>query len=324
MLAGEGGGRGPHHGSEGRLRVQWIAETILPDQRYCALNEALEDLALDIDTLDPATGLARVEEGAVDQGRDRVVDVGVGAHVTRVLAAQLQPRADEALRGGGLHLVPGLDRAGEGDEVHPGIADHAKRVLMAEMEVLEHALGQAGLDEGLGEALGAERRLGGVLQHHGVAGHDRRNDGVDRRQVGVVPRRHDENQAQGLAAHETGEALLDFGLDVAQCLGRDFDHVAGPLLEAGDLAGRLRDGSAHLPGDLLGDLGLLGDEGIDGAAAQLLPAGQRDLSPGGGRLTPTRQRRVDLARAGQRALHVDAAVDRRDALQGISHQPAPR
>jgi hypothetical protein len=151
-----------------------------------------------------------------------------------------------------------------------------------------------------------------VLQYHGVAGHDRRDDRVDRRQVRVIPGGDDEDQPQRFAAHEAGEAFLGLGLHVAEGLGRDLDHMAGPLLEAGDLAGGLRNRTAHLPGDFLHDLRLLGDEGIDGPGAKLLPAGHRHVPPVARRRASACQRRVDVRRRSERALHINTAVHRAD------------
>ena len=49
-----------------------------------------------VDALDAAARLAGVEERAVDEVLDRVGEVGVGAHIGRILAAELEPDADEA------------------------------------------------------------------------------------------------------------------------------------------------------------------------------------------------------------------------------------
>jgi hypothetical protein len=48
------------------------------------------DRALDVDALDGAAGLARVEEGAVDEVLDGEVEGGVGADVGGVFAAELE------------------------------------------------------------------------------------------------------------------------------------------------------------------------------------------------------------------------------------------
>jgi hypothetical protein len=201
------------------------------------------------------------------------------------------------------------------------MADQAERRLVAQVEVLEHALGQAGGLEGLGEALGAERRLGRVLEDHRVAGHERRHDGVDRGEVRVVPGRHDEDQAERIAPDEAGEAFFRIGRHVGQGLRRGGDHVARALLEAADLARALADRPAHLPGDLLGDLGLPGDEGVDRLAQQGLALGERHVLPGGLRLARALDRGLDLGVRRQRPFDIDAAVGRRDAFQFVAHDP---
>ncbi len=82
---------------------------------------------------------------------------------------------------------------------------------MGEVQGLEHALGQPGRLERLREALGAQRRLRRVLEKHRVAREQGRDQGVHRRQVGVVPGRDHEDHAERLAADEAVEARLGVG-----------------------------------------------------------------------------------------------------------------
>src|SRR3954463_129887 len=111
-------GRGDaDHRPERRLRLGRIAEHIGARQRRGALDEILEQALVDIDALDAATGLPGVEEGAVDEVLDREVEIGVGPDIGRVLAAELEPDADEAAGRCLLDRCPAGDRAGEGDVV---------------------------------------------------------------------------------------------------------------------------------------------------------------------------------------------------------------
>src|SRR5204863_127481 len=64
----------------------------LPDD---ALEEAVGDLADDVDPLDPRAGLAGVREAAPHRPGDGVGEVGIGADDLRVLAAELEHRALE-------------------------------------------------------------------------------------------------------------------------------------------------------------------------------------------------------------------------------------
>ena len=66
-----------------------------------------------VDALDPATRLACVKERAVGQVFDGVGDIGIGAHIGRILAAQFQPDADESALGHALdHLAAGHGAGG--------------------------------------------------------------------------------------------------------------------------------------------------------------------------------------------------------------------
>jgi hypothetical protein len=64
---------------------------------------------MDVDPLDRAAGLAAVEEDAVRQILDRVLEVGIGSDVGRVLAAQLEAGAKETVRSCFLNAVATLD-----------------------------------------------------------------------------------------------------------------------------------------------------------------------------------------------------------------------
>jgi len=187
------------------------------------------------------------------------------------------------------------------------------------MQELEDALRQSAFPERLREALGAEWGLRRMLEDHRVPGHERRHNRVHRRQIGIVPGRDDEDDADRIAPDESVKAGFLADIEVLQRLGRDLDHIARPLLEAAHLAGRLRERPAHLPADLLGDLRLSGDEGVDRAAQHRLPLAQGDVAPLSRGLAGAGERRLDLRPGRQLALHIDAAVDRRHAFEGARH-----
>ena len=68
----------------------------------------------------------------------------------------------------------------------------------------------------------------------------------------------------GTLADESGEARLVADVDVGERLLGHRDHVAGALLEPGDLVRRVADRPAHLPGEPERSRPP-GDEGIDRA-----------------------------------------------------------
>ena len=116
-----------------------IAELVAVRQSDEAVDETVVDVLVHVDALDGAAALPRIEEAAVDQVLDRVVEIGVGAHIGRVLAAELEAGADEARGSGALHGVAALDRTGECDEIDLGRGDQPFRVGMRQMHDLEHA-----------------------------------------------------------------------------------------------------------------------------------------------------------------------------------------
>ena len=199
--------------------------------------------------------------------------VGVGADVGGVVAAELEVDPDEAAGGGALDRPPALHRAGEADEVDPRVSDHPAHVVVGGVHVAEDACGQARLLGGLGQALRAQRGLIRVLEQH-VPGH-KAGTGVHGGQVGVVPGAEHQHRAPGLAPDEALEAVLGLRDHVRQRGLREADHVARALLEAADLAGPEADGAPHLPGELFSVLVCPGDEGIDHGGDARDPLGER-------------------------------------------------
>ncbi len=146
---------------------------------------------------------------------------------------------------------------------------------MRQVQVLEHAGRNTGAGEGLEEALGAQRRLVRSFKHHRVARYQRRQHRIDGRQVGVVPRSHGHDQPQRHPLDLALKSGLVAGLHRGERLGRDVEHIPRAFFEAADLAGRMTDGTPHLPGDFGGDVVCLGDEGIDGLAQNPAAVRQR-------------------------------------------------
>ncbi len=152
--------------------------------------------------------------------RRRLLEVGVGEHDVRALAAQLERDALDRRRRARRDRAPDLGRAGEGDLGHVGVVDEALAALAARPgDDLDHALGQAGLERELGEAQGGERRQLGRLEHHRVAGRQRRAHlprGDGQREV---PRHDEPDHAERLAHGEPQPARHRDGV-AQQALGR--------------------------------------------------------------------------------------------------------
>ena len=195
------------------------------------------------------------------------------------------------------------------------------------MDVLEDTLGQPGGGERRRPPLGDQRGLARHLQHDGVAGDDRRQDGVHRREEGVVPRGEDEHGAQRLPSDEPLEPGFRFNDRVGEGTRRDGGHVVGSLLEpAADLRRAVGDGAAHLPRQLLGDrLGVV-DHPPHHPPAHGDALVERDLAPGALRDRRGAEHGVDVGLGGERSGDVHGPVDGADRvlLAGCGHaRPTP-
>ena len=275
LVLDELGRRGADDRAERRRRIGRAAELVGVHRRHRALDEGVIDALMDIDAFHGAAGLAGIEETAIDDVLDREGEIGIGAHIGRILAAELQRRRREIRRAGdrGHDVPPAGRRAGEADLVDEAGADDAVGDLMRHVHELEHVLPEPGLGEGGREMFRDQRRLARMLHDDGVAGEDRRQHGVERRHIGIVPGRQVEADAERLAADIPLEILLRPDIDVGEGGGRDVDHVARALLEAAHLAMAVADRPAHLPGEQFGDTVLLGDHRVRETGGDLLPLG---------------------------------------------------
>ena len=316
LRAHEVGRRRAHERPERGVRFQRIAEHVAARQRHGPFDETVVDRSVDIDALDAAAGLPGVEERAVDEVLDRVREIGIRAHVRRVLAAEFETDADEAAGRGALDRCTTSNRAGEGDVADVLVRDETCCRLVAHVQELQQAVRQAGLARRGGEPLGAERRLLRVLQEHRVARHQRRHDGVDRRQVGIVPRRDDEHDADRIAANEAREPGLGADVDIGERLRCQRDHPARTLLEAAHFARRVADRAAHLPGEFLRDRVTIGNERVDERGHQARALGERASAPVALRRDDTREGGSDLRIGGLSPFDIDRAVNGTDRLEG--------
>ena len=96
----------PYHRSDGRRRVARIAKQVRIRQRDRGVQKAVMDPSIDVHPLYRAARLAGIEERAVDNVLYRLIECGVRAHVRRILAAQLEARADEPTRRRALYRLP--------------------------------------------------------------------------------------------------------------------------------------------------------------------------------------------------------------------------
>jgi hypothetical protein len=167
-----------------------------------------------------------------------------------------RPNGGEGARRGAFDGLSAADGAGEVDEAEGAGGDEALGAVVVEDDVLEDVRRHAALVERLGQPFAHEDRLARVLQHHGIPGDQRRDDGVDRGEVGVIPRRDDEDEAVGFALDAAVEAVRAFGDHGGEGVLGDPRHVGGALVHAAEFAAEAG-GAAHLPGEFLDDARLL-------------------------------------------------------------------
>ncbi len=187
------------------------------------------------------------------------------------------------------------------------------------MQMLEHAVRDTGGIEGCAEAFGAQRRLMRMLEDHRIAGNQGRQHGIDGGEVGIIPGRHHRDDAERNPLDPALEAGLGRGHHGGERFRGRLEHVARAFLEAAHLARRVANGAAHLPGDFGGNVGGLGDEGIDGLAQGLAACIQRQGRPGRLRRAGHFKRAIDARRGLERAFDVNAAVDGTNGLQCLAH-----
>ena len=225
VIAHGRGEAGLRHRAERGLLVERIVEHVLLRQVGKAVDEGVVDIRVHIDALDAAAALAGVEIGPVDDVLDGVLQVHIGPHIGRVLAAKLKSDTREGAGRRALDRLAGRDRAGEADLVDHAGGDQSGCVVVRKRERAEQALRQpCFVHRGL-KAIPDQQRLGGVLEQHRIAGHQRGHHGVHRGEIRIIPRRDREHDTDRLARDVAPEALLRLGNDVASALG-ERDHRA--------------------------------------------------------------------------------------------------
>ena len=251
-------------------------------------DELVVDRRLDVDALDGDAGLPAVLHRVVGRGVGRALEVGVGEHDHRVLAAELQRDGRERARGALHDLLAGRGRAGE--HHHVDLVDQRLAGLAEAGRDLVDAVGQAARAHRLDHRQRRERRDLRRLEDHRVAGRQRRDavaEGVRQR---VVPRPdHADEPERRVAHHElAAEHERVGGADLL--VGEVLRRVLGPEAErVGDVA------DLRQQGVLVGLAGL-GDDRLDQALAGCRPP---TSARGAGRARGPRSR-APPRRAGRR------------------------
>ena len=255
--------------------------------------------ALDQDARARAAVLAGVVEDGPGCGGGRGRQVGVGEDDVAALAAELQGDPLDLLGTAGHHLLADRGGAGEADLAHERVRhEPLADDRAATRQHGEHVLGQAGLERELTEPDGGQRGQLGGLEHHRVAGGERRREAPAGDRHREVPGHDDADDAQRLVEGQVG-AAGNRDLAPEQPLGgtgvvvQAVAHIAClPPRVAPRVAG-----VAHL------ELGELLDVRVDDGgepAQQCRPLARGDGTPGGERLVGGGDRGVGVLEGGHR------------------------
>ena len=157
----------------------------LPELGEQALLEPIGHGLHHVGPLDRRTGLAGVQERAPQHpGRGRI-EVRVLAHDGSVLPSQLHDEGGQVL-GSRFGDLPTRRRGPDEADLVARRVDQGRPDLPGSLDHSGHVLGQHG--QHLAHQLTAGRRDFRRLQHHRVAGQQRRNERDEREEYGVVPR----------------------------------------------------------------------------------------------------------------------------------------
>jgi hypothetical protein len=196
---------------------------------------------LDQDARRRRAGLPGVLDPGVDQVRQRRIEVGIGEHDLRALAAELERDRHDVLRGRGLDQPTGADRAGERQMGDARMRRERRAGLLAEPgDDVQRAVRQPGLDADPGEREHRQAGLLGRLQHARIAHRERGADAAPDDLHRVVPRHDVAGHAVRLAQRQRGVAVLERqgravhlvgGAAVELEVARQRDRVGAALLQ---------------------------------------------------------------------------------------------
>ena len=176
-----------------------IALAELPGQRDHLLGEGPGHALVNVHALDRGAGLPRVRERAPGDLLRGGVQVRVGEHDGRILSPELQHAGDHLLGSREVHLLPGGDRAGEYDHLHPA-PDQLRAHLAPALHHAEEPAGQARLLQESARLLHHDGGELARLHDHRVAGHQRGGGVAHRDRKRIVPGRDDADHPAGVEA----------------------------------------------------------------------------------------------------------------------------
>ncbi len=261
--------------------IEAVADLQLLAELGDAADEFVIDLLLDEQARAGAADLPRIGEHGHRGSRHRRIEIGVGEHDVRRLAAELKRNPLEVTGRGTDDRLPRDVRAGEGDLVDIGMrCQRGARGLAIARHDVDDPGWNAGLHAELADAQRGQRRFLRRLQHHGAAGRDRRADLPDRGSQRTVPgddgADHADRLLQRVGEDLAGQRVLD-GLAV-DCGGLAC-VIAQHAERAQPVAAGAADRRAHVERVELGQFLEIGFDQLGELEQHVLPLERLHLAP---------------------------------------------
>jgi hypothetical protein len=184
---GFGGALGNNRTNVGRL-VEGISQLVVGQNLLHLLDKVIVNLFINIDALDTATALARVEDGTINNFFGSPCQINIGSDVCGVLSTEL--KSNSGVHSFACSLLYGKttsNGAGETDELNVGVLDKLLNLLeVTAVEVLNDVLGKASFVKGRNDLFGDCWCLWRRLDDDTVAREKSGDDRVDEGKVWVL------------------------------------------------------------------------------------------------------------------------------------------
>ena len=184
---------------------------------------------------------------------------------------------------------------------------------MVKIQILEHRLWHPGCVKRPRQPFTNQQRLCGMFQQYHIASDQGRGHRIDRRHIGVIPRRNDQHRPMRNPFDITLELFTILNADWRQRAGGDICHMVCALLKTTKFAA-IAHRSPHLPGQLRHDLGILLSDDRHRFAHKRDTRVQRPRRPVILRRMRSRHRLSGSIRRHGRAFSIYRAINRRNTL----------
>ena len=310
------------HRAKRRRLLKRIAEVILRGKAGKRIYESIVDFLMNINALDAATALSGIIERAIDQLFDREVNVRVGPDISWILSAQLQTECREGTRRRPLDRTATGHRPREVDVIDGAGGDQSFGSSVVQRERREQIPGQSDpVHHGL-EPLTRKQCLCRVFEDDPVTRQKRRNNGVDSREIGIIPWSDHQHDSNRNTLDHTPKAGSRGGYQRRQGVVAQLNQSTNTLLQTPQFA-TVTHGPPHLHGEFRNDLVVLRLHGGEKGEYFRLSLGKWHFAPFSLSLPCGSKNGGNFIIRRDRTTRDFAAINRRDA-HNIGHDYSTR